>query len=134
MNDEIVGKADVKREGLYYRFVCTCMPPDNRVHRIFVSDGTNTRDLGICIPMGERFFLSCRVPIKYLPGESLAFSLVPKQAPIPVYDAQPFPQIDKLDSARFQVTDGQAEILIDSTPDQQGSDPSREFPHRWEQQ
>lgn len=132
MNTQAVGRAEVKKEGLYYRFFCTCTPPDNGIYRIVVCDGSNTRDIGICIPTGT----VARVPIKYLPGERLTFSLVPKdrkETAVPVATGEPFERLEQLDNARFQVTQGQPEILIDPAQDPQDSDPSQEPLQKWEQ-
>ena len=136
MDTQVVGNARVDREGLYYRFTCTCTPPDSGIHRIRVSDGNNTKDLGICVPTGTAFSLVSRVPIKYLPGDKLSFTLVPKEKKeisVPVATGEPFAHLDELEAAHLNVTDSQPEIVIDSVPDQQDSDPSQESPHIWEQ-
>ena len=133
INHEAVGNAEVSREGLYYRFRCSCTLPDNGIYRVFVNDGTITKDLGICVPVGDRFTLSSRVPIKYLPGNDFTFSLIPKSSEIPVSTDKPFSHLDKLENSKFQNTDGQAAILIDSVPDQQDNDQSQESLHIWEQ-
>lgn len=135
MDTQIVGQAEVIKEGLYYRFSCKCTPPDEGVYRITVSDGYNTKDLGICVPVGEWFCLVTRVPIKYLPGDKLEFSLVPRDRQIytvPVASNEPFGELDKLESAHLQEADGKMEIVIDPVQDQLGSDPSQEFQNKWE--
>lgn len=132
---QVVGQAEVIKEGLYYRFSCKCMLPNEGVHRILVSDGDNTRDLGICVPTGEWFCLVTRVPIKYLPGKKLEFSLVPRERQIvvvPVATNESFNELDKLESAYLQESDGKMEIVINPVPNQQDSDPSQEFPNKWE--
>lgn len=134
MDTQVVGQAEVTKEGLYYRFTCKCTPPDDSVHRIFVSDGNNTKDLGICVPTGEWFCLVSRVPVKYLSGENLRFSLVPKeQRGVPVKTGGAFSHLDKLETARLQEINGMSEIIIDPVQDPQDSDPSQESPHIWEQ-
>lgn len=132
---QIVGHAEVIKEGLYYRFSCKCMPPDNGIHRIMVSDGSNTKDLGICVPAGEWFSLVTRVPVKYLSGEKMEFSLIPKdkqEKAIPVATNGPFADLDKLDSAHLQQTDEKSEIIIDPIPSPQDNDPNQESPNKWE--
>lgn len=135
MGTQIVGQAEVIKEGLYYRFSCKCTPPDEGVYRIKVSDGYNTKGLGICVPAGEYFCLVTRVPTKYLSGEELEFSLIPKDdqvLTVPVASNEPFAELDKLESARLQETDGKTELIIDPIPLQQDSGPSQESPHKWE--
>lgn len=129
---QIVGQAEVIKEGLYYRFSCKCTPPNEGVYRIMVSDGDNTKDLGICVPTGEWFCLVSRVPMKYLSGERLEFALVPKdkqEIAVPVATGEPFADLDKLDSAHLQQSHEKTEIIIDPIQDPQGSDLSQESPH-----
>lgn len=136
MDTQVVGQAEMTKEGLYYRFTCKCTPPDDAVHRIVVSDGKHTRNLGICVPTGEWFCLVSRVPVKYLPGENLRFTLIPKDAHkemIPVETDISFSGLDKLESACLQETDGNSEIVIDPNPNLLDSGPSQEFLHKWEQ-
>ena len=132
MDTKVVGQAEVMKEGLYYRFTCKCTPPNDAIHRIIVSDGSNTRDLGICVPTGKWFCLVCRIPIKYLPGDKMVFSLVSnaQNKAVPVETDMPFPALDKLETAYLQKN---GEIVTDSTQDQPDSDPNQEFLHRWEQ-
>lgn len=132
---QVVGQAEVIKEGLYYRFSCKCTPPDDGIYRIMVSDGNNTKDLGICVPAGEWFCLVTRVPIKYLSGEKLEFTLVSKdrqELAVPVAMDEPFADLDKLESAYFQEKDGKAKIIIDPIPNPQDSGLSQESPHKWE--
>lgn len=136
MDTRVVGQAEVIKEGLYYRFSCKCTPPDGKIYKIAVSDGDNTKELGICVPTGEWFCLVRRVPVKYLPGEKLDFSLVPKNKEIAVVTVEtdePFDQLDRLDSSRLQESDGKTEILIDPAQDPPDNDQNRESPHIWEQ-
>ena len=133
---QVVGQAEVIKEGLYYRFSCKCMPPDEGVHRIMVSDGNKTKDLGICVPTGEWFCLVCRVPVKYLSGGALNFTLVPKDrkiSTVPVVTNEPFSEIDALDTAYLQEFDGKTEIVIDPVPVPQDSDPNQGSQHKWVQ-
>lgn len=133
---QVVGQAEVTKEGLYYRFSCKCTPPDEGIYRIMVSDGVNTRDLGICVPTGEWFCLVCRVPLKYLSSDDLRFALVPKDSRamvVPVATNEPFADLDKLSSAHLQVKEGVAEIVINPVQDPQDNDLSQESLHKWVQ-
>ena len=136
MDAQSVGQAEVIKEGLYYRFSCKCRLPDEGIYRITVTDGNNTKNLGICVPAGDLFCLTTRIPKKHFSGENLKFSLVPKdsqQTIIPVETNKPFADLDKLASAHLQESDGKTEIIIDPVPVPQGSDQSQESPHKWEQ-
>ena len=133
---QVVGQAEVIKEGLYYRFTCKCTLPDGEIYRIVVNDGNNARDLGICVPTGERFGLVCRVPVKYLPGSDLRFALMPKYSYATVASVatnEPFAALDRLDSAHLQVTEGKVEIVTGPVQDLQDNDLSQGYLHKWEQ-
>ena len=129
-NDKVVGQAEIAKEGLYYRIHCACTLPNSSIHRITVKDGENVLDLGICVPVDDKFVVNARIPVKYIKGESPEFYLVSgANKGIPVATGKPFSQLDKLETARLQVTNGQSEIIIDSTLNQQDSDQNPEYPH-----
>ena len=108
------GQAQVEREGLYYRFTCECVFSDGKMHRIVVSDGERTVNLGVCIPCGEQYCLSTKVPVKYLPGEKLCFTVdTDRNVCISVASGKPFDYLHKLETARLQLTNGQPYIVID---------------------
>ena len=113
LNGEVVGQAQVEKEGLYYRFTCTCTFSDGKIHRIVVSDGKSVVKLGVCIPDGDQFRLSTKVPAKRLLGETLRFMIESDTTGIPISSGKPFAYLDKLETARLQITNGQAYILID---------------------
>lgn len=123
-----VGRAEVKIEGLYYKFVCICTPPNKEVYRIKTSDGETELDLGICVPTGQEFTVITRIPVKYLKGDNLSFRLVSGlKKGIFVATGKQFEHLDKIEAARLQTTNGQPEIIIDSALSQQDSDPSQEY-------
>lgn len=113
-NGKQVGQAKVEREGLYYKFTCVCVFHNYDIHRIIVSDGKELVKLGVCIPDGDKFTLSTRVPAKYLPGSSLCFTVeADSTSAIPVFSGKLFAHLDKLETARFQIINGQSNIIID---------------------
>ena len=130
-----VGTAEYKKEGLYYRFFCACTPPDKAVYRVVLTDGQICRDLGICVPQGDKFVLTARVPCKQVNAEALSFELTDKRQEslvVPVNTGEPFEHLEKIETARLQVTNGQTELLIAEVQDPQDNDPSQEFQHIWE--
>jgi len=119
--NKTVGKAEVKKEGLYYKITCVCKPPNQKLHRIIVSDGITERDLGICVPDESGFSLTTRVPIKHIQGDNLSFSMKPhgensadsqKQVEMPIQTGGVFMPLDKLEKARLRIKNGQPEIVI----------------------
>ena len=57
---EKIGKAEVRREGLYYRFRCCCDLTGEVMYRLIVICGGKTENLGIPVPEGDSFRLSTR--------------------------------------------------------------------------
>lgn len=113
-DNKVVGQAEIIREGLFYKIHCFCTLPDSGIYRIAVMDGETVLDLGICVPSGDKFVLNTRVPVKKINGDHVEFQLVAgnKQG-IPVATGREFPHLDKLETARLQVANGQWEIMID---------------------
>ena len=134
-NGKPVGTAECKKEGLYYRFDCSCTPPDKAFYRVVLTDGQVQRDLGICVPQGNRFVLTARVPCKLINTEALSFELTDKRQEsfsVPVNTGEPFEHLEKIETARLQVTNGQAELIIAEVQDPQDNDPNQESQHIWE--
>lgn len=128
MNDRKVGYTEVSKEGLYYRFFCSCIPPEKGMHRVKVSDSSATRDLGICVPEDGRFTLTARVPIKYLKENELSFTLcgeMETSVPVPVAAEKPFSHLEELETAHLHSTNGQQEIIIKQAQVPQDSDLSQ---------
>ena len=131
--DAIIGRAEVKKEGLYYCFYCACTPPDKEMYRIHVNDGMTTKDLGICVPEKDQYTLVARVPVKYFKNDELVFVLTPARLEktfMPVTSDGPFEALDQLETARFQLENGQSGILIDPVPDQPDSGQNQECEHK----
>lgn len=131
MGDAVVGSADVKRNGLYYHINCTCKPPSEEIHRVTMHDGSVQKDLGICVPTGNAFTLSARIPVKCFQWNEFTFELVRgTKGEYVISNNTPFTHLDKLESARLQHTNGQTIILIDSAPDLQDSGQIQEYQNR----
>ena len=124
-NDKVMGAANVKKEGLYYIIFCECTLPGDGIYRIIVSDGNTERNLGICVPTGNRFTLCARVPVKGLNEEKMTFRLAPKDMRLsyPLETNKPFDPLDQLDSAHLEVSGEGVSVILDPAPIQQDSDP-----------
>lgn len=112
-NNIEVGKALVRREGLYYHFYCECILPQSDIFKVFVTDGRTTVKLGICVPNRGKFTLKTRVPVKYLSGDKLLFYAQNNNSQkFPLRNHTCFDYLDKLDTAHLQFSDGQMYIII----------------------
>ena len=124
-DEKKIGKAEVSREGLYYRFRCNCDLPEGKIYRLTVTCGGKTENLGIPIPYGDSFWLSTRLPVSKFSGDEPHFAALPKENKnwIPVSVDMPFPHISQLSSATLEERNGEMGLLI-SEEEKQDSDPN----------
>ena len=116
------GTAEIIREGLYYRIQIRC---PNAV-RVTVAGANGMRDLGICVPLEEKFVIQTRVPIKQL-GEGEMYFCVhsEKNAFVPVETDKPFEHLDMIRDSALSFQNGQIGVQTSiSKPIGQWSEPN----------
>ena len=116
-----IGRASVKRQGLYYYFYCRCNLSGEVMHRLTVRCNERTVHLGIPVPKNGQFELQTRVAMKKLGIGVMEFRAVPKHAQlqeqfVPLSPVEPFRYIRRLQDAVLQVRDGKVGVVI---PDSQ---------------
>lgn len=133
LGEEKIGKAEVRREGLYYRFLCCCQLTGEVVYRLTVTCGDKTENLGIPVPEVDAFYLSTRLPVSRFKAGAPHFSAVPRHPEkqglwAPVVPEEPFAYIARLENAVMEQRNGEMGILIPEAPNPapQDSDPSQE--------
>lgn len=114
---ETVGRAYVHKEGLYYCFRCSCELRSEIICRVTVSCGGHHENLGILIPVGDRYVLSKRIPVKRLGNGIFQFHVIPKHQEledkfISVYPEEPFQYIQRLQNAYLKYHSGGIGIVI----------------------
>ncbi len=111
LEEKSVGKAWIRREGLYWQISCRCQIPKGRVYRLI----TQGQNLGIPVPQGQEFRLDTRIPAKKL-GDITAIFAVPKaeESFAPVSADGPFPFLHCLTGARLAERNGTVGILYRS--------------------
>ena len=112
-----VGKVQVLRQGLYYRFVCRCRLSGDVVYRLTVRCGEKNENLGILVREGDGFGLDKKVPVSHLGEGELDFLLLPKSDRIngnfiPIHPDEPFAYINRLQDAFFLRQGEQAGMVI----------------------
>lgn len=117
MRDKPVGKAQVSREGLYYRIRCRCDLSGETVCRILVRCGSREENLGILVPQDGAFALETRIPVKKIGEGMLAFSVVPRhRAPeagfISLSPEEPFRYITRLKDAYLIKHNGKTGVVL----------------------
>ena len=112
-----VGKVQVMRQGLYYRFICRCRIEDEGVKRLWVSCGDKRESLGVLIPMGDGFGLDTKLPVKRLGEGEMVFSVgqkieKPEGRFVPISPEEPFAYIERLKDAFLVKKNGQVGVLL----------------------
>lgn len=118
-----VGKVQVKKEGLYYRFYCRCQLSGDVVCRLMVSCGGKQESLGVLIPMGDCFGLETKLAAKRLGEGEPEFRVVPNKVVmpgkfIPLKPEEPFTYIERLKDAYLARQEGQIGVIIKENPEQ----------------
>ncbi len=115
--NQMVGKVQVQRQGLYYRFVCRCQLTGDVVCRLQVTCGSSRESLGVVVPMGNGFGLDTKLPVKRIGAGQMTFSLVPKHEVTtgtfyPICPEEPFGYIARLKDAYLSRKEGQIGVVI----------------------
>ena len=117
LGGEVAGKAQVTREGLYFRFSCRLRLSGEVIYKLVLQKGEETVDLGIPAPEGEMFTLTTRIPIKRVGDGPFMIRAVPKHAPldgrfVPLKEDEPIHYLSKMYDAVFTVRDGQPGLMF----------------------
>ena len=130
--EDKIGKAEVRREGLYYRFRCYCNLTGEVMYRIIVLCGGKTENLGIPVPEGDCFQLSTKLPVSRFSSDEPEFRAVPRHPRqglwVSISPETPFEYITRLEHAVAEKRDGQMGLLI-SEEAPQDSDPTPSHLH-----
>lgn len=108
-----IGRASVVREKLYYRIACSCALTDNRIHRLEVSCGDRSADLGILVPENGVFVLSTRIPVNRIGEGEMRFAVIEKESAVkagrfvPIKPEEPFRYLSRLKNAFLEIREGQ---------------------------
>lgn len=113
----VCGKAQIIRQGLYYRIFCRCTLSKNQVCRLRVQFQKDFRNLGILTPVEDGFGLCTKIPVKYIQEMPVRFLAVPVN-PLqddrftPIVPEEPFSYIEKLKESYLVKKDGKMGIWI----------------------
>ena len=117
LGDEPIGKAQVKKEGLYYCISCRCRLSGEVVYRIEAKGDAGTEDLGVLVPENGAFVITKRIPAKRLGQGALQFRAVPRRIKtdekfVPISPEEPFAYLSRLENAYLQIRNGQKGIVL----------------------
>jgi len=112
-----VGKVQVIRQGLYYRFICRCRLEWDGVYRLSVLCGSSQRNHGVVVPEGGGFGMDQLIPCKRLEDGNAEFFPAPRHDSVsgkfvPISPEEPFYYIAKLKDAFLTQQNGKLGILL----------------------
>lgn len=112
-----VGRVRVRRQGLYYQFICRCQLSGDVVCRLTVRCGGKQESLGILVPSQEGFGLDTKVSVKRIGEGEMEFYLMPSREHavgtfVPLSPEEPFSYIARLKDAYFERRYGQAGVVL----------------------
>ena len=122
LGGQVIGQAQVHREGLYLCFSCRCRLSGEVIYRLTVSDDENTTNLGIPVPSGGKFCLDSKIPAKRFRKGQLKITASPKHSDlagkfVPLSPEEPFAYLNRLQNAYLQVRSGQVGVVIPEIED-----------------
>ena len=111
---EIVGEACIEKHGMFWHIKCRCRAGKTDPLRIVAAFGTNMLELGKYSADTEGQEVERWVSAKSLPSGDIQFSLEAwkQERFIPLTEALPFSELEKLSSARFENLAGQPGIWL----------------------
>ena len=114
---DVIGKANVMRQGLYYQFSCRCKLESEGMYRLSVACGGHHENLGVLVPMGDMFGLDTKLAVKRLGEGAFHFQAVPKHQKVTgqfivIRPEEPFTYITRLQEAFLEIRNGQVGIVI----------------------
>jgi len=77
LGSQIIGLAEMKRQGLYYSVDCRCEITGEILCRVVACSGEEKENLGILAPCGKAFGLQTRIAVKRL-REKFVLRVVPR--------------------------------------------------------
>jgi len=114
LDGQPVGKMEVSREGLYYRFRCRCKLSLESICKVQWGEVP----IGILVPGENGFELDMKLPAKRYSQTDAVFSVIPNRVVlkgkfVPIRPEEPFAYLERLKEAYFIQRNGQIGIVIE---------------------
>lgn len=116
-NNTFVGKACIKKQGLYAMISANCVLSSSGFPRLAVKSASGCIDLGVMIRAGEQFTLCTRVSAKKIDWNTITFSIIDKcdtceKTLIPIKPTEPFMQLEIINNLQIVVDEGDHSIWL----------------------
>ena len=87
------------------------------MYQLIIKSGESEYSLGVLVPVGDKFGIDTRLPVKKIGEGDFSFYAVPRHPDIgekfiPIRADEPFSYLDKLQSAHMDVKNGVMGITI----------------------
>lgn len=134
LGQDVIGKARVFQEGLFFHFQCQCSLPSQTVYHVILQCGSKEFDLGVGVPT-EDYLSYKRISIKQFENTQFRFYIAEKKKTVTerveVDSEKPFAYFEQLEFAKLDTSEEKPiiclELPINSIPLQPDSDPIQEF-------
>ena len=108
-NGQVIGRVEVRREGLYCRISCQCQKWDEKIHRLYAGG----EKIGVLIPEGEELVMETKVAAKRL-KEGCGFSLDENRGDfIPIRPGEAFSHLHEVRQGRLGFQNGVSGLVLD---------------------
>ena len=113
-----VGKMEVQKIGLYYRFSGRCSLAGDGIYRVAVTCGTRQERLGVLIPDEDTFRITTSVPVKRVGEGDMSFQIltdspIPTGIFVPIVPEEPFAYLARLKDSFLEIQNGEPGIRIE---------------------
>ena len=117
LGKDTVGKLEITRSGLYYRFFCRCMFQDCAVYRLVIQCAEERIRIGVPVPDGTGYLLDKKLPAKLFSGPVREAYLAPMHERVegrfvPLSPEEPFGYISELEKAFLTHSGGKVGVWI----------------------
>ena len=112
-----IGNVLVMKQGLYYRFECSCKLSGEVMYDLFLEADDHKMKLGLLMPSNGSFSLRTCLPIKHMGHGETIFYLKPRHAPIkekiyPVRSDEPFQYLRALENMYLRKINGEIGLAL----------------------
>ena len=112
-----IGKVQILKQGLYYRFICLCRHDAHGVYRLMADLGNSRVPIGVLVPEKDGFGLNKTLPVKRFEEGQPNFYLVPmhdsvKGKFVPISPEEPFLYLSRLKDAFLIYQNGKVGAMI----------------------
>lgn len=111
-HEQIVGTANLTKEGMHWCIYCHCQYPLNGRLAIKIQKESECVDLGLCVPYENGFGLQKRVSVKILGQGSLRFLLEKQEKRKFIPISVPFAHIAKIPKGNLRTENGKYGVYI----------------------